>query len=166
MHLYEISGEIRKAIEEHVDQETGEISDEAAAALTSLEMDFREKSESIGCIIRERIAEGEAISIEADRLAKRARAAKNDADRLKSYLLDQMVAAGLRKIKGTRVSLAVARAGTPRCECADLTAVSAAFIKTEVTQKLDRAAVLEEAKTTGITPRGVTITYTDYLRVT
>ena len=84
MTLYEIQDNIRKAIEQGFDEETGEILD--TNALEALEIQRDEKIENIALFIKNLKAEAEAIKAEKMNLAKRQQTAENKAEWLKQYL--------------------------------------------------------------------------------
>ena len=84
MTLYEIQDNIRKAIEQGFDEETGEILD--TNALEALEIQRDEKIENIALFIKNLKAEAEAIKAEKMNLAKRQQTAENRAEWLKQYL--------------------------------------------------------------------------------
>lgn len=84
MTLYEIQDNIRKAIEQGFDEETGEIFD--ADALETLELQRDEKIENIALYIKDLKAEADAIKMEKMNLAKRQQTAENHAESLKRYL--------------------------------------------------------------------------------
>ena len=84
MTLYQIQDNIRKAIEQGFDEETGEILD--TNALEALEIQRDEKIENIALFIKNLKAEAEAIKAEKMNLAKRQQTAENKAEFLKRYL--------------------------------------------------------------------------------
>ncbi len=106
MKLYEISEEML-AILEDVDVETGEMTEEQVTALQRLEGKFEAKAENVAKYIRNIEGEAEVFRAEAERLARKARTRKNTSARLKLYLLDNMRVAGVTKIKGKVLSVAV-----------------------------------------------------------
>lgn len=100
--LYEINGALYRLYENSVNED-GEIDEAALGAIESLEMERSEKVENIVCLIKNLRSDAEQIKAEADKLAKRAKAAQNRADRLKEYLtmnLDQG-----EKFKSPRMAL-------------------------------------------------------------
>jgi len=99
MKLYKISDEIR-AIMDAADPDTGELMDTQFDNLDALELEFSRKAESVAFIVREQEAEAVAIKAEAKRLTDAARVRANTATRLKAYLLEQLQAQGIQKIKG------------------------------------------------------------------
>ena len=84
MTLYEIQDNIRKAIEQGFDEETGEILD--TNALEALEIQRDEKIENIALFIKDLTAEAKAIKEEKMNLARRQQTAENKAESLKRYL--------------------------------------------------------------------------------
>lgn len=84
MTLYEIQDNIRKAIEQGFDEETGEILD--TNALEALEIQRDEKIENIALFIKNLKAEAEAIKAEKMNLARRQQNAESKAESLKRYL--------------------------------------------------------------------------------
>lgn len=99
MQLYKIGEEIRHVLDA-VDPETGEMTDEQFAALDRLGVGFDRKAESVAYYIREQSAETDAIKAEVDRLMRRVRSGLNATRRMKEYLLAQLQAQDIQKIKG------------------------------------------------------------------
>lgn len=86
MRLFEISGEIRRIIEEGVDHETGEIQPKALEELDALEMARDAKALAIAAFAKEERAIAEAIKAEAQALTDRYRRHENRAERLREHL--------------------------------------------------------------------------------
>lgn len=87
--LYEIDDVLRQAIaaaEQAVDTETGELPEDWAEFLTTVQMERDEKALGVACYVRELLAEADAVKAEKDRLTKRQRALENQAERVKAYL--------------------------------------------------------------------------------
>ena len=84
MTLYEIQDNIRQAIEQGFNEETGEIFD--ASDIEALQIQRDEKIESIALFIKDLTAEANAIKAEKAALAKRQQTAENHAESLKRYL--------------------------------------------------------------------------------
>lgn len=88
MKLYEINSEIEACVaiseNEAVNTETGEVI--SIDYLEHLKMDRDEKLENIIKFYKNLNAEADVLKSEADKLAKRAKAARNKADQLKAYL--------------------------------------------------------------------------------
>jgi len=104
MTLYEINQAIEEAILNiyaNVDEETGEVSDEAMEALTDLQMARDEKLEGIGCYIKNLEAEAKAIKEEEEALKKRREAKEKRAKSLTKYVASML---GGEKWESTKVS--------------------------------------------------------------
>lgn len=84
MTLYEVKEELAKAIEECMDEETGEVFDQER--LNKAFKDWNEKIESCMCYVKNLKAQAEAIKTEQSRLAERRRVIENKADNLMEYL--------------------------------------------------------------------------------
>ena len=111
--LYEATEQIEVVngwIEEHADEilaNGGELPPDLAQLLDEAEGTLAVKAERVALKVRELQAEAEAVKIEADRLAQRARTAWNAAESLKAYLLRALEVAGIPSIKGTLVTVSL-----------------------------------------------------------
>lgn len=101
MKLYEIDQAIMACLEsetgEAIDLETGEI-----LQLEALQMERAAKLEGVACYIKNLLAEADALRTEKDALAKREKAARNKAERLKTWLAETL---GGEKLKTSRVAI-------------------------------------------------------------
>lgn len=87
MKLYEINAAIEAALENAIDQETGEVLDEQLlAAYEQLQIDRGTKVENIGLFIKNIESDAEAIKAEAKALSSRAKGAERKAESLRAYL--------------------------------------------------------------------------------
>lgn len=86
MKLFEISDAIEQVLAEGTNHETGEISEEALAALDELEGDLESKALNVARYIVGERAEAKAIKAQADVLSARAKSHENRAKRLTKYL--------------------------------------------------------------------------------
>lgn len=77
--------------------ENGELPEAALERIAALEMALRDKLEGICCMVRSFEASAAAYRNEAERLGRSARAASNNADRLKAYMLRTLEQMGLRQ---------------------------------------------------------------------
>lgn len=132
MTLYEINQQILNAIEYGCDPETGEIID--MSALDALEMAREEKTENLVLLIKDIVAECNAIREEEQSLARRRQTGERRAERLKDYLQKQLAG---EKFK------------TPRC--------SVSYRKTQAVQIVDEDAIPEEFVTVFTAPRKLAI---------
>ena len=93
MTLYDINGEIEATIMEmmaSVDEETGEVSDEAMEKLSELQMARDEKLDNIGAYIKNLDAEAKALKEEEQALASRRKVKENEIERLKAYVASNL----------------------------------------------------------------------------
>lgn len=84
MNLYEIKAEYLKALDECIDEETGEVVD--LERLEAIGETYNEKIENIICYIKNLRAEAKAIKDEEEKLKARRTAKEKKADSLSGYL--------------------------------------------------------------------------------
>lgn len=84
MSLYEIDQEIMACI----DEETGEILD--VKRLDALQMAREKKLENVACWVKNLLSDADAIKAERRQLEEREKAARNKAERLKQYLVENL----------------------------------------------------------------------------
>lgn len=100
MTLYEISNEYEVFLNL---VETGEIPEEAISdTLESIQDEFEQKADNVACIIKNLVAESEALKQERTKLEEREKTKRNQAERLKHYLSGQMQRLGKNKIESAR----------------------------------------------------------------
>ena len=75
--------------------------------LEGLEGDIESKADNIACIIKEHLAEAEAIKNEEKRLAERRKSIENKAEKLKVYLFNSLKAVNMNKIETARNKLSI-----------------------------------------------------------
>lgn len=88
MRLYEIAEQVEMILARDVDHETGEIGDDAIAALDDLEMERSAKLLALAAYAKGENAEAQAITLEMEKLKKRAQAHVNRGQRLVKYMAD------------------------------------------------------------------------------
>ena len=86
LSLWQMTAKIEQLINEGVDPETGEISEEVLAELEAMEISREEKAINWGLYIKGEIVEGEAVQKQADALSMRAKGHKARAERLRERL--------------------------------------------------------------------------------
>ena len=108
--LYELADELKAALDEHVDPETGEVTDAGLEALAQVEMAFEAKALGVAAWIISLRAKadgylGEAKSVEshATALRRRSQACTNEASRMLDYL--QMHLDDGQKLEDERVRI-------------------------------------------------------------
>ena len=113
MTLWEIDREIDRILAGAVDEETGEINEEAFGALDALSMERKDKLINVGLAYKSFKAYAEAIKAEKQALEKRQRQAERKAEWLKDYMQmslngedfkDPKVAVAYRKVSSVLVS--------------------------------------------------------------
>ena len=158
MKLYEISDKIEQVLAAGTDRETGEISDEALAALDELESAFDEKALNVGCYIKGEEAEAEAVAAEAKRLMARAKIHERRAERLRSYLSGHLAA---HSHPSEQPRLANARCEirwrkSERVEVPELAALPPAYVREKVTREADKSELRKVLKS-GISVAGASL---------
>lgn len=88
MNLYQIKEEIKNAIDECIDMETGEIIN--PELLDNLNEQLNIKRENIALYIKNLVADSKAIDEEIKNLTARKRSMNNKVDWLKQYLADDL----------------------------------------------------------------------------
>lgn len=124
--LYEMSRELRDALDEldaSVNEDGELVIDDSqwevlAARLDGLKLSFEQKATAVAAYVNETQATAAAVKEAKDKMAKRQKALENKAKRLKQYLLDQMDAAGIRKIEGPQLRITVGKSA-PAVEVLD-----------------------------------------------
>lgn len=95
--LYDITEAL--ATLDFVDEETGEINEDA---LNALELAWDEKAENIACYIKNLEADAAKLRDEEKALAERRRAKERKVERLRDYLASMMTLVGKTKVEYTR----------------------------------------------------------------
>lgn len=128
--LYEIAGMLDRAFEEaenYAREHEGELPEDLAMKLDSLEMAFEEKVGNVALVYKNYRSEAEMVKQEAQKLATRAKTLQNRSDWLKRYLdetLDYRPYKDAKTVIGWRRSEYV--------EIEDIERLPQAYIKTEV----------------------------------
>lgn len=100
MKLYELTNDYN-ALMAAIDAK--EIPEEAIAdTLEAITGSIEDKADNIACILKNLAAETAAIKVEEDRLKERRRAKEAAYDRLKEYLANSLLAAGMTKVETAR----------------------------------------------------------------
>ena len=134
--LYEMSMDIREALDEleaSVNEDGELVIDEGrweamTARLDGLKLTFEQKATAVAGYCEELLATASAVKEAKDKMAKRQKAIENKAKRLKQYLLDQMDAAGIRKIEGPQLRITLGKVA-PAVEVLDEAQIPARWWK-------------------------------------
>lgn len=151
--LYEIADDYRRVLDgldDAVNEDTGELAPDAAAALDALEGEFTAKIEGVARYVREMDAEAVTFQAEARLLAAKAHARANKAKWLKDYIQAQMEAAGRAKVQGELLTIAVQKS-PPSLGVLDEKSIPAQFWAPQP-PKLDSRGVLDLLKAGGEVP--------------
>jgi hypothetical protein len=90
MKLWEIDAELDRILSTAVDEETGEITEEAAKALEELSIARAEKLENVALAYKMEMAFAESVKAERQALEKRQRQAERKAEWLKQYMQNSL----------------------------------------------------------------------------
>jgi hypothetical protein len=162
-HLYELANSINAAIgPDGFDPDTGEVKPEAMAALDALNLDFDHKTEAVIAYIKGVEADADAFKDALDELKKKQAARTNLAERLRTYLFDQLQRIGREKAGGSIFTAAI-QLGPPALNVTDPNAIPANFYIPQP-PALDKDAVKTALKG-GATVPGAEIVRNKFLRI-
>ena len=154
MRLYEATNAIIEAQHEEVNTEQ----------LDALAIQFDDKAVSCACVVKNLNAEVSAIESEIKRLIDLKVARQNNVDRLKAYIMSNMKAAGIDKVENGVHRIRIQKSPLS-ITVTDEHAVPVEF-KTEVIEvKIDRKAIAEIIKSTGVIPDGIDARQNEHLRI-
>ncbi|MGL5329939.1 MAG: siphovirus Gp157 family protein [Peptostreptococcaceae bacterium] len=157
MRLYEISQEVREVLEAMQEADNKEAYTDT---LEALQLEFKDKADSIACYIKEVLAEAEALKVEEEKLKARRKTKEAEAENLKQYLYREMQVAGMKKFETARNVLSI-RKTAGALKIVDDTLfidkhLSTEFVKVELIKTIDKNK-LKEAIKQGQVFDGVTI---------
>ena len=174
MKLYELAREY-EALLEAADGEEAAFSQ----ALDQLGGELAAKALAVAKVVKTLEAEAAGYKAEETRLSERRKARENAADRLKGYLKDNLIAAGLAHVQGDVVDLRI-QDGPPSVEVVDeihlgnewkravlklpLTRVPEELIG-EAQVEVDRRGILDWVKAGNTAPEGTVVTRGKFLRI-
>jgi len=147
MTLYELSAEMAGYINAYDAAETEEERAEIAQSLVDLHGEITDKADGYAKVMRNKMAEAEALKNEAKRLTDKANAAENLAERLKNVMFDAMKLTGQTEIP-TSIGKWRVQNNPWSCEVVDIDKVPMQYhIKQE--DKIDKAELLKQFASTG-----------------
>lgn len=94
MKLYECAQDVANLLDAGIDEETGEMSPELVSALAR----FQDGGRAVAAYMLNAQAEADACAAAIERIAKRKKSALARVERLRSYLMSQMLATGVTRI--------------------------------------------------------------------
>ena len=147
MTLYELSAEMAGYINAYDAAETEEERAEIAQSLVDLHGEITDKADGYAKVMRNKMAEAEALKNEAKRLTDKANAAENLAERLKNVMFDAMKLTGQTEIP-TSIGKWRVQNNPWSCEVVDIDKIPIQYhIKQE--DKIDKAGLLKQFALTG-----------------
>lgn len=147
MTLYELSAEMAGYINAYDAAETEEERAEIAQSLVDLHGEITDKADGYAKVMRNKMAEAEALKNEAKRLTDKAKAAENLAERLKNTMFDAMKLTGQTEIP-TSIGKWRVQNNPWSCEVVDIDKIPIQYhIKQE--DKIDKAGLLKQFALTG-----------------
>lgn len=160
--LYELTAQWAALVDAYDMAEDDEERAEALAALAEAEGDITVKAEAYARIMRNYQATADAFKAEAQRLAKKQKAAEAAVDRLKAALLDAMQSVGTEEIV-TGIGKWRIQVNPWSCEILDEAAVPAKYHIPQP-DNIDKRALLDDFKRDGEFLDGVEYRRTKGLR--
>ena len=158
MHLYELTDAYRMLLE-------ADDGDAFAEALSQLGGEIAAKAESIAKVVRSLESERAAIEDEVERLRARAMARNNRVVALKDYLKLIMEAAGIKKIGGVVLDVALQNS-PPSCVVEDAATVPDAYqVVIPASIRVDSRAIIEHWKETGEQVPGTVVAQGTHIRI-
>jgi len=156
MKLYELA----EAFQRLTDME-----DEAfEVALGQLSGEISDKVENVAKVVRTLEAEANVYKQEIDHLLNAAQARLNRTTALKQYLLANMEAVGIDKVKGALFTVSVLDS-PPSCQILDEEAVPLEYKERIESWKIDRKGLIAAWKAGGDIPPGAVITQGRHIRI-
>ena len=100
MKLYELASDYRELMDK---LETGELPEELLAdTLEGIRGALEEKADGIACMLKALEADAAALRAEEDKLSERRRSKERTYDRMRAYLSDMLLHAGVTKVETPR----------------------------------------------------------------
>ena len=145
--LYEISAEYAAFLEAYESASCEEEATEILQSLVDIHGSLEEKAENYAKLIKNVEADAKAYKDESDRLDKKAKVAKNFAERLKGAMLDAMKLTDTKEIP-TSIGKWKTQLNPMSCDVTDPDKVPERF-HVKQPDKIDKAAMIREHKATG-----------------
>ena len=156
--LYALADEYRRLYE--AADEGADVGELLAAIEDALEV----KAANIGRMLAQWEGDAEIAKKESARLAERCKALENRAERLRTYLKDNMAAAGITKI-ASPLFTATLSAGRPKVLVLDEGKVPPGFMREKTTREPNKTAILDAYESLGECVPGCEIVPTTTLRI-
>uniref|UniRef100_A0A6H1ZYG0 Host-nuclease inhibitor protein n=1 Tax=viral metagenome TaxID=1070528 RepID=A0A6H1ZYG0_9ZZZZ len=159
MHLYELT----EAYEQLRNLDLPE--EELAQYIDGIEGQIADKAESVALVILDFEADARKLRDEENRLTDRRHVIEGRAESLKSYLLVNMVAVGMKKIEGMRVTVSYQNS-PPSCRVQDAELLPGEYrVLVPATYRADNKAIIAYWKETGEQVLGAEVGQAVHLRI-
>ena len=176
IRLYELADQYT-ALQDLIDQGAEGFEE----ALAELKGELLDKVEAVALVIRSEETEAEGFKAEITRLQERYKSKTNGVKSLKDYLKAQMEEAGLDYVKGRVVDIRL-QDSPPSVVVFDMIGIPSDYLSYTLDVpyeaaiglgmalpddkiRVDRRRILDEFKTTGAVPAGVTIEQSKHIRI-
>ena len=107
LRCYEIPDLFRTAMEQAVDEETGELTEAGMAEIQALIQAGEYAATDLACYIRELEIEADAVKTAASAMAERAARLGSRAGKWRGYLLDTLDCVGRTEVKDPRITVTI-----------------------------------------------------------
>lgn len=107
LRCYDIPERVRTILDQGVDPETGELNAHALSELAALNESVEDATANLACYIRELELEADSVKTVALSSAERAGKLTKQAERYRDYVKAALEAAGLERVKDSRITLAL-----------------------------------------------------------
>lgn len=140
MKLYQIAKDLEHVINGGfvIDELTGEVLFDGDN-LDELNVAFEEKMEACGVVVKDMLADAEAMKHERKVLSERIERLERRAEELKGYMAHCLELAGLKSVSTPRAEVRTRRSSA--VSITDEKALPAQFIRTEEVHKVDKQAI-------------------------
>lgn len=138
MHLFEITHEYRKLLA-RADDADGVLDESLEADLDAMSDMLTTKVEACVVVAAEMEAEEAAIKVHIDRLTARRKALGAGRERLDTYVVHNLAAAGIRQLKTDRFVVSLRASESVVVD--DATALPAEFLRTKTTTEPDKTKI-------------------------
>lgn len=172
-NLYELQG-VMLQIEQTLEDNGGELTDELAELLTDTEISIKQKADGYRAVMAKFDHKIDAVDKEIKRLQDIKKVAKNSKERMKEYILGVMGAYGIKKIEGELCTMTRTTAKSLEvneemlvephmARIAELQKALPDYLTVEV--KVSKTAIKNKFKDTDILPAGCAYVENDSLRI-
>lgn len=162
MTLYELTDEYAALLEEYDAAEDDARRAEVLTMIDQVQEDIGDKAEAYARIMKNLQAEAEAYKAEAQRLARKQKAAESAVAGLKQRLMDAMLTVDASEIR-TSIGKWKIQLNPPSCKVVEPDRVPEEY-RIPQPDAIDRQGILRWFKETGEIPAGVDITREESLR--